>query len=554
MNYDVFLSCKSEDYKIAEEVYQYLTENDFHVFLSSKELRKMKDSEYMDAISNALDSAYHLIVLSSSASYIKSKWVKFEWVTFLNELLSERKKGQIMTLVDNISVEELPIQLRHYEVFHLNDYKDKIVSYIETPDYIQRRSEAEELKKQRAERKKIEEKKRLEKEIKKKELIRLAEEYHQKVSALQTIEGNKILYILKELGIANRNCPVCEESIPILKTYCPRCGFQISPIHGIPELSYLFADKDEQLSISKRLYEKSLNLERECQQLRSCIVETNKKQEEKSCENVCSNGKHESPVEEVNRLKPESSKCSHTRGVHHSVLSGEVLEFEVGTCSFKMIPVEAGTFTMGATPEMTDPYDDEMPTHQVTITNNYYIGQTEVTQALWKAVMGSNPSYFRGDNRPVESVSWNDCQKFITKLNSLTGQKFRLPTEAEWEYAARGGKKSKGCQYSGSNNLDEVAWYTDNSSRQTHDVATKQPNELGVYDMSGNVWEWCQDWYGSYRSTSQTNPTGAKSGSDRVYRGGSWNSDARIYRSSSRGNISPGNADYGLGLRLVLSE
>ena len=150
MNYDVFLSCKSEDYKIAEEVYQYLTDNGFHVFLSSKELRRMKDSEYIDAISDALDSAYHLIVLSSSASNIKSKWVKFEWTTFLNEVLSERKKGQIMTLVNNISVAELPIQLRHYEMFHLDDYKERILSYIETPDYIQRRLEAEERKKREA--------------------------------------------------------------------------------------------------------------------------------------------------------------------------------------------------------------------------------------------------------------------------------------------------------------------------------------------------------------------------------------------------------------------
>ena len=228
--------------------------------------------------------------------------------------------------------------------------------------------------------------------------------------------------------------------------------------------------------------------------------------------------------------------------------------FTVNGVQFTMMPVEAGTFTMGATSEQVNPGSDEKPTHQVTLTNNYYIGQTEVTQALWKAVMGSKPSYYKGDNRPVEQVSWNDCHEFITKLNSLTGQKFRLPTEAEWEYAARGGKKSKGYQYSGSNNLDEVAWYGGNSSFQTHDVATKQPNELGVYDMSGNVWEWCQDWYGSYSRTSQTNPTGATSGSRRVNRGGSWFYGARLCRSSNRFNYSPSYTSYYLGLRLVLSE
>ena len=275
------------------------------------------------------------------------------------------------------------------------------------------------------------------------------------------------------------------------------------------------------------------------------------------------NDKYESSVkevdslnEEVNRLKSESSECSQTTDVPkvpNSALGGEVLEFEVGSCRFKMIPVEAGTFTMGSTPEQKESADNET-THQVTLTNNYYIGQTEVTQALWKAVMGSNPSYFKGDNRPVECVSWNDCQKFITKLNKLTSQNFRLPTEAEWEYAARGGKNSQGYQYSGSNNLDEVAWYTDNSSRQTHNVATKQPNELGVYDMSGNVWEWCQDWCGSYSSTSQTNPTGATSGYNRVNRGGGWDYDAGNCRSSNRSNNDPGGTNYDLGLRLVLSE
>ena len=222
--------------------------------------------------------------------------------------------------------------------------------------------------------------------------------------------------------------------------------------------------------------------------------------------------------------------------------------------SIDMVRVEAGTFTMGATPEMENPEDDEKPTHQVTLTNDYYIGKYEVTQALWQAVMGNNPSGFKGDNLPVEYVSWYDCLEFISKLNRITGKTFRLPTEAEWEYAARGGTKSRGYQYSGSSNLSDVAWYSDNSGSKTHAVGSKQANELGIYDMTGNVWEWCQDWFGSYSGSSQVNPIGANSGSDRVSRGGCWSFTARYCRSSCRRNNSPGYRIRILGLRLVLSE
>ena len=236
-------------------------------------------------------------------------------------------------------------------------------------------------------------------------------------------------------------------------------------------------------------------------------------------------------------------------------LSGNTITIPVKNgISIDMVRVEAGTFTMGATPERKDPYDDEKPAHQVTLTNDYYIGKYEVTQALWKAVMDNNPSKFKGDNLPVERVSWNDCQEFISKLNSITGKTFRLPTEAEWEYAARGGKKSRGYQYSGSSNLSDVAWYEDNSGSGTHAVGSKQANELGIYDMSGNVWEWCHDWYGKYSSSSQTNPTGATSGSGRVRRGGSWLGTASGCRSSCRGGFTPVLRIYYLGLRLVLSE
>ena len=238
--------------------------------------------------------------------------------------------------------------------------------------------------------------------------------------------------------------------------------------------------------------------------------------------------------------------------------------YTVGGVSFKMVAVEGGTFTMGATAEQgsdADSDSDEKPTHQVTL-SSYSIGQTEVTQELWQAVMGSNPSYFTGDlQRPVETVSLDDCQTFINKLNQMTGKNFRLLTEAEWEYAARGGNRSQGYKYAGSNNIDDVAWYYDNSyalgssnpdDYGTHAVATKAPNELGLYDMSGNVWEWCQDWYGSYSSDAQTNPTGPATGSHRVNRGGSWSTFAWSCRVSDRSRVTPSYTDMHLGLRLAL--
>ena len=222
--------------------------------------------------------------------------------------------------------------------------------------------------------------------------------------------------------------------------------------------------------------------------------------------------------------------------------------------NIEMVKVEAGTFMMGATFEMESPWEDEKPVRQVTLARDYYMGKYEVTQVLWQAVMGSNHSYFKGDNLPVERVSWNDCQEFIGKLNGMTGRKFRLPTEAEWEYAARGGKKSRGYQYSGNSQISDVAWYDGNSGLKTHPVGTKHANELGLYDMAGNVWEWCQDWYGSYSSSSQANSIINTGGSSRVYRGGSWFNVALCCRSSVRCN-GPQDANYCyVGLRLALSE
>ncbi len=234
-----------------------------------------------------------------------------------------------------------------------------------------------------------------------------------------------------------------------------------------------------------------------------------------------------------------------------------------------MVKVKGGSFQMGDTSEQGSyVMNREKPIHTVKL-SDYYICKYEVSQQEWEVVMGNNPSHFQGKDLPVEQVSWEDCQAFIQRLNTLTGLDFKLPTEAQWEYAARGGNKSQGTKYSGSNTLSEVGWSWENSGEEilggewknekviknnccTHPVGQKRPNELGLYDMSGNVWEWCSDRYGGYNSSSETDPMGPGSGSRRVTRGGCWSDVAGLCRVSYRGVIGPGSRATDLGLRLVL--
>lgn len=223
--------------------------------------------------------------------------------------------------------------------------------------------------------------------------------------------------------------------------------------------------------------------------------------------------------------------------------------------TFRMMPVEGGTFRMGC----TNPngakhyYDNEFPVHEVKV-SSFYMGQYEVTQNLWRAVMGENPSYWHdNDSLPVEQISWDDAQVFITRLSQMTGRRFRMPTEAEWEFAARGGNKTHGYVFPGTEgNIGAYVWYGGNSSSRTHPVGQKLPNELGLYDMGGNVWEWCYDWMSEYADTPQENPRGPKHGENRILRGGSINSPSWGCTVSDRSWYLPDHGYRYHGLRLVM--
>ncbi|MDR1169919.1 MAG: SUMF1/EgtB/PvdO family nonheme iron enzyme [Prevotellaceae bacterium] len=243
----------------------------------------------------------------------------------------------------------------------------------------------------------------------------------------------------------------------------------------------------------------------------------------------------------------------------------------------EMVFVEGGTFLMGCTGEQQDSShdcdEDEKPVREVTL-GSFYIGKYEVTQMQWKTLMGSNPSYSKGDSLPVENMYWRDVQKFIERLNAVTGRNYRLPTEAEWEYAARGGNQSKGYKYSGSNLAKDVAWFSEGKTRP---AGTKQPNELGIYDMSGNVYEWCDDWFDTCHDSAQNNLSGASSELDtgdtvslsdtlfmfvfcdrsfnyrHVIRGGSFSHGAYYCRVADRGNSPSHSCFINVGFRIARS-
>ena len=220
-----------------------------------------------------------------------------------------------------------------------------------------------------------------------------------------------------------------------------------------------------------------------------------------------------------------------------------------------MVRVEGGTFPMGSDDELAAA--DEAPIHSVTL-SSFRMNKFTVTRKQWRVLMGTDPgwnsNYGIGDDLPATHLSYVDCLAFLNKLNSLTDLTFRLPTEAQWEYAARGGKQSHSMRYSGSDNPNEVAWHQDNAGNVLHKPGILHPNELGLYDMSGNIWEWCSDWYAEYSVSAQTDPIGPTIGSRRVVRGGSFSYEASYSRVTQRNNLSPDYHSFVTGFRLAMDE
>lgn len=525
MNYDVFISSKREDYHLAEEVCDFLTKNGLSAFIASEELQKIGEAQYANAIDEALDKSVHMVVVASSLKHINSKWVKYEWSLFSNDLKSGYRDGNLLTILSgSIELKTLPPSLRHQQSFHFDSYKKGILDYLK---------------------------------------IHLKKESKIPTKQQQT---NPSASVAVFKFYSSENCQICLE------------GKMVGTLEGMSDEPYY-------LPVSRKgdYRFKAVNL---ITAESKTIKERIDADEEKDVE---IEWKEHKPFDS-NQECPEPIK-----------ISGENYIVDLSSVKFNMVRVEGGQMMIGATPEQgIDIENNEYPAHLVTL-SAFYIGQFPVTQNIWECVMGYNKSRFQteenkisnykerimkassDDNEgitstmgsvgapigviglppllwltsngtyeighyPVENISHDEAIEFVRRLSKMTNVQFSLPTEEEWEYAARGGQKSQGFKYAGSNNFDEVAWYRYNSNGTTHPVGEKKPNELGLYDMSGNVWEWTETPAHSYATDIEAG------GSMYIRRGGSWWQEAKNCRVARRYASDHSKKTSGLGLRVVIRE
>ncbi len=475
MKYDVFISCKSEDYPIAQKVCDFLVEQGFSVFYAEKSIPYVGNADYKKTVDQAIDSSRNLIVVASNPSYFDSPWVSYEWNLFANEKLSGRKDGNLMTIIeDHIDIIDLPIGIRNYQSFFFSQYKTRIIPFISStcPTSVPKTSETPPVQNISHDRK----------------IFSTSVKWWMIIAVVSYViisfVGLRIVFPVVRKGQMD---PVVIEYHNLTDTLKTEIVIEDKP--------------------NEKLYDSSDN--------------------------------------ERQHSKPSVS------------IDGSNAVFSVNGVAFEMVLVNGGSFVMGLQPLQFDniALENEKPAHEVRL-DGYYIGKYEVTQAQWKAVMGDNPSMNpSGSNYPVEMVSWNDCKRFVNELNELfdgiTDLKFDIPTEAQWEFAAIGGEKSKHYRYCGSDDINDVGWFDMNSDGRTHKAGGKRPNELGIYDMSGNVSEWCEDYYGRYPAEPQTNPVGPAEGSKRVVRGSCYFNDADDSRNTIRSSSSMGYMSDNIGLRLA---
>lgn len=563
--YDVFISYSRKDYvkddveipnNPVSAIMDFFDQNGVSYWVDKKGI--YSGQQFLEVITEAINNSSMLVFISSKNSN-ESKWT----VNEIFEAYDEEKLIIPFKIDDTPYNRKFRIIVRPFDYIDFGNHPNTALQ-----DLLRAvNNEKDVLKRKTIE---IEEQKR--KEIIKQEIASGIKEFQglrgQSDFLLRTLYAKS-----KDVGSKTKKCPICESEIPLDSSFCTSCGWHFSSLYGIYGVEGQSLHDEKQVTIARNLLKRAEEGKKSIARLHE--ISEILKEEQRKNQNFLNeiherdsrvaqlNSERNALLQENERRKVELEKEVATKDKLIHDLKRQLTDaeekfkkvinrnFTVGGVSFNMIRVEGGGFQMGASEKDTDAYSDEKPQHWVNL-SDYYMGETVVTQALWKAVMGTNPSRFKGDNNPVEQVSWNDCQEFIKKLNEKTGQTFRLPTEAEWEYAARGGNKSKGYKYAGSSHAEEVAWFKDNSGVKTHPVKTKKPNELGLFDMSGNVWEWCQDWYGGYSNSKQTNPNGTLSGSGRVRRGGGWYEAAGGCRVSNRGSSTPAFTSLDIGFRLAL--
>ncbi len=566
--YDVFISYSRKDYEKDNEIIpgnpiskiqEAFVKNGISYWFDKDGI--YSSQEFVEVISDAIAKSYILVFVSS-----------------VNSNESIYTTGEIFEALDG-NKKIIPVRLdncQYNKKFRMLIRPKDHIDYFENPDNaIEKLLDA--INKIKAE---IEQKEKEEEQkkqvIKAKERIKKIVNDYSRSIARQETKIKELVELNRLIGVSTKRCPVCGKDSEISSIFCEKCGWKFESLYGL-DLNDNIADNKELIAFCKANHKVISNAVNILEKLQQAENDNKKLREEKQnlesqlCE---SESKAKNLQEEISRLVENIAELENTikelSKKQENVISTEIegensiseIILDVKGFEFKMIKVDGGSFMMGATPkQVSDASDDEMPAHKVTL-SKFYIGEVPVTQELWRSLMGGNPSIDVGDKIPVNNVSYYDCCEFIKKLNEETvntrpqGMVFRLPTEAEWEYAARGGYNACGedFKYAGSNKINEVAWYFTNSSIDVHLVRKKKPNQLGIYDMSGNVLEWCYDGRRTYNSKEQSNPIGPTGRSARALRGGERFSYARECRVSCRNFDRPYNRYSYYGLRLCLGQ